>query len=248
MTFETYRNALVTGATSGIGDAVVRALCERDVNVLAVGRRGDRLAQLASQTGCEVRSVDLTEMDAVRALGEAKEWDIVVNNAGVLHGFEGLSDARPEDIDRTLDTNVRAIYHLLATALPGITARQRGHIVNLGSMAGLYALPSAIYGGSKAAVHMLCRSLRMELHGTGVKVTEIAPGRVETEIYRVGIRDEDKKRQLLETGIDELRPEDVAAAVMYAIDTPPHVNVNLLEIQPTEQTYGGSQFVPTVSR
>ena len=154
-------------------------MCSLSV-VVAIG-----LAKLASQTGCEVQSVDLTDMDSVRALGEAEEWDIVVNNAGVLHGFEGLSDARPEDIDRTLDTNVRAIYHLLDRVARHDCTPARSYR-KPSSMAGLYALPSAIYGGSKAAVHMLCRSLRMELHGTGVKVTEIAPG-VETEIYRVGI-------------------------------------------------------------
>jgi len=244
MALQNYQRALVTGATSGIGSATVRRLAERRIEVHAVGRRGERLQALAVETGCIAHTLDLTDIQAVRELGAAARWDVIVNNAGVLFGFEGLAGAQPEDIDRTMDTNVRALYHLLAAALPGMQDRGYGHVINLVSMVGLHTVPGAIYSGSKAAVHMLSRSLRMELHGSGVKVTEIAPGRVKTEIYEVGIHDDATRQQLLDTRIDELTPEDVADAILYALDTPPRVNVNLLELQPTEQTYGGSQFVP----
>jgi NADP-dependent 3-hydroxy acid dehydrogenase YdfG len=239
-----YQTALVTGASSGIGAAVVRALTRHDIEVHAVARRTERLQQLAQETGCIVHTLDLRDRDGIYELCERQDWDILVNNAGVLLGFEEVYTVDPQAIDASIDTNVRAVYHLLRAVLPGMVARRRGHVVNLGSMAGLYALRSSVYGGTKGAVHMISRNLRLELHGSGVRVTEICPGRVATEIYDQAIAEPELLKKLKDTRIRELDPEDIAAAVMYAVDSPWHVNVNLIELQPTEQTYGGSQFVP----
>lgn len=241
---QAYRTALVTGASSGIGTALVEALRARGLEVHALARDRERLQVLAARCGCIARALDLRDRDAVYALAGERDWDLLVNNAGLMRGFESLYLAAPDDIDATLDTNVRAVYHLLRALLPGMVERRRGHVVNIGSMAGLYALKSSVYGGSKGAVHMLSRNLRLELQGSGVRVTEVCPGRVRTELYDRAIDDPALRAERKHSGIRELDPEDVAAAVLYAIEAPWHVNVNLLELQPTEQTYGGSQFVP----
>lgn len=239
-----YTRALVTGASSGIGRAIAATLATRGLEVHGVARRADRLADLAHETGATVRSIDLRDTARVRELGGNEPWDVVVCNAGTMRGFELLHTAAPEDIDTAVDTNVRAVYHLLASALPGMIERRRGHIFLIGSMAGLYALQSTVYGGTKGAIHMLARNLRLELKGTGVRSTEICPGRVRTELYDVAIDDPVMRESLKESGIHELEPDDVAAALGYALDAPWRVNVNTIELQPVEQTYGGSQFVP----
>ena len=121
--------------------------------------------------------------------------------------------------------------------------RGDGHIVNVGSMAGLYPLPAALYGATKAAVHRLSTNLRLELVGTGVRVTEICPGRVRTEFYDAAIADEAIRASVKETGADEVTAAECADTIVYAATRPRHVNVNRIELQPVEQTYGGSQFV-----
>ena len=177
-----------------------------------------------------------------------KPLNVLVNNAGVGRGFGSLADANPIDIDCTLDTNVRAAVHAVRAVLPSMIERGTGHIVNVGSMAGLYPLASAVYGASKGAVHVLSMDLRLELQGTGVRVTEICPGRVRTEFYDAAL-DHPKERQRAEdSGIEELTSEDIAASVIYALDAPWRVNVNRIELQPTEQIYGGLQFTPRESR
>ena len=244
MAFSNFKTALVTGASSGIGSSIINSLAENGLEVHAVARRSERLHELAARTGCEVHTVDLRDIDQVYELGALKPWDVLINNAGVMKGFENLFLAAPDDIDITLDTNVRAVYHLLRAVLPGMVERTHGHVINIGSMAGLYALKSSVYGGSKGAVHMLTRNLRLELQGTGVRATEICPGRVTTELYDNAIADQELLAQLKDTKIRELDPADIAAAVIYALSAPWHVNINMIELQPTEQTYGGSQFVP----
>ena len=123
-----------------------------------------------------------------------------------------------------------------------MVARKRGHVVNIGSVAGIYPATSAIYGASKGAVRLMSQNLRIELRGTGVRVTEICPGRVSTEFYDVAVEDPARRAQMKTTGIRELSPADIAAAVVYAASAPTHVNVQTVELQPVEQTYGGAQF------
>lgn len=244
MSLSDYKTALVTGASSGIGDALVRQLCARGIKVYAVARRLERLEKLAADTGCEIQTMNLADTDAIQTLCDNNDFDILVNNAGHGRGFENLGDASVADLNDALDINVRAVYHLCRAVLPGMVERDRGHIVNVGSMAGLYALSSSIYGGSKGAVHMLSKNLRLELAGKRIRVTEICPGRVATEFYDVAIDDPALRSKLKDTGTNELTSGDVADAITYCLDAPLHVNINLLEIQPLEQTYGGSQFTP----
>jgi len=247
MSLSDYQSALVTGGSSGIGAATVAELQSRGLIVHAVARRGDRLRRVQDATGCEIHVLDVCDTEAVEALAATVRIDVLVNNAGLGRAFGSLSSARAEDVERTIGTNVTAAIHLVRAVLPAMIERGRGHIVNMGSMAGLYPLSAALYGASKGAVHLLSTNLRLELQGTGVRVTEICPGRVSTEFYDVAFDDPAAATKAKESGVDEVTAGDVAAAIVYALDAPWRVNVNRIELQPTEQTYGGSQFVPVSS-
>lgn len=243
MSLSDYKTALVTGASSGIGAATVRALAARGIQVHALARREERLQALAKETGCTPLALDLRDPGAIHDRLSTLDADILVNNAGTVHGFDGLLNASPDDIDVTIGTNVQGLIHVLRATLPGMTRRGRGHIVNIGSVAGLYPINSVIYGASKGAVHLLNQNLRIELKGTGVRTTEICPGRVATEIFDVAIDDPEKAAKVKDTGIEELQPEDITDAILFALDAPWRMNVATIEIQPTEQTFGGAAFV-----
>jgi NADP-dependent 3-hydroxy acid dehydrogenase YdfG len=237
------RNIIVTGATSGIGAATVRRLCAGGDRVLAIGRRGDRLAALAAETGCETLAADVRDLVALSGLPDFAP-DALVNNAGAGHGIGGLAGAAPDTIQMAIDTNVTALLQVTALVLPGMRARGRGHIVNLGSIAGLHTGVSAIYGATKAAVHMISRNLRMELRGTPLRVSEICPGRVATEFYQAATGDRATLDRMGVTGITELTPGDVADAICYALNAPAHVNISTIELLPTEQVAGGVIVTP----
>jgi len=239
--------ALVTGASSGIGEAVVRAMRAEGMQVLAAARRMDRLQRLSAETGAIPLELDVRDRDAVSALAEHRV-DILVNNAGMGRAMGTFTEATVDDIERQIDTNVTAALHVARAVLPGMIDRQKGHIVNIGSVAGLGAVPASIYGASKAAIHMFSRNLRLELHGTGVRVTEICPGRVTTEFYQVAFDDPAARARASHTDGTELEPADIADGVLYAVTAPWRVNVSLLEIFPTEQTYGGAQFIRAEGR
>ena len=240
--------ALVTGASSGIGAASVEALATEGVRVHAVARRADRLTELAGRTGCVAHELDVRNADGLAELvSSIGEIDILVNNAGLGRAGGSLASATLDDVSRSVDTNVTAAINLVRLVLPGMIERRRGHIVNMGSMVGLYAVPSALYGATKGAMHVLSLDLRLELQGTGVRVTEICPGRVDTEFYDVAIDDPETQARVKDSGIEEVTAADVADAVLYALKAPWRVNINRIELQPTEQTYGGVEFVPRTS-
>jgi NADP-dependent 3-hydroxy acid dehydrogenase YdfG len=238
------RSALVTGASSGIGEAVVRKLTANGWQVHALARRGARLQALANETGCIPHVLDIRDSEALEKLTTSAAPDLLVNNAGLGAGITGLTGATREEIAQTIDTNVTAVLDLLRLTLPGMIARKRGHVVNLGSVAGLYPLVSAVYGASKGAVRLMSQNLRLELRGTGIRVTEICPGRVSTEFYDAAIPDPATRDRLKTTGIREISPEDIADAILYAVSAPANVNVSTIELQPVEQTFGGVQFDP----
>ncbi len=237
-------HALVTGASSGIGAATVRQLCAAGWTVTAVARRAERLEELAAETGCLGVVLDVTDRAGVADLGASSAFDLVVNNAGLGRAMGAIWEASDDDIDRTIDTNVTAVVNVVRAVVPGMIARKRGHIVNMSSVLALYPGPAALYGATKGAVRALSQDLRHELQGTGIRVTEICPGRVSTEFYDVALDDPAAAARAKDTGIHEVRPEDVAHAVMYAASAPWRVNVSTIEITPTEQTYGGAQFSP----
>ena len=236
------KKVLITGASAGIGAAATRALTAAGAEVHAVARRADRLADLAAETGCHTHAADVTEAADRAALAEAVSPDILINNAGIGAGITGLIGASAEEVERTISTNVTAMLLLLRLFLPGMVERGTGHVVNIGSVAGLYPTVSAVYGASKGAVRLLGQNLRIELKGTGVRVTEIQPGRVRTEFYDAAIADPALRDKVKETGVTELTPEDIAAAILYAVTAPGHVNISAIELQPLDQLYGGVQF------
>ncbi|MEE8454956.1 MAG: SDR family oxidoreductase [Limibaculum sp.] len=240
----TTRTALVTGASSGIGAAVVRKLAANGWQVHALARRAARLEALAGETGCIPHALDIRDGAALERLMAGLAPDLLVNNAGLGAGITGLATASRDEVARTIDTNVTAVLELTRLTLPGMIARRRGHVVNLGSVAGLYPLVSAVYGASKGAVRLLSQNLRLELRGTGVRVTEICPGRVTSEFYDAAVPDPAARDRIKTTGIRELSPDDIAEAILYAVSTPAHVNVSTIELQPVEQTFGGAQFDP----
>lgn len=238
------RAVLVTGASSGIGAGIVEVLCAAGYTVHAVARRADRLRQLADRTGCLPHPADVTDTAATTDLLNSIDPEIVICNAGRGGGFEGISKTSSEDIAATVDLNVTATLKLLRLCLPNMIANGRGHIVTIGSVAALYPSVSALYGGTKAAVGMIAQNLRLELRGTGIRVTDIRPGRVASEFYDVAIHDPAISTAAKATGIRELKPTEIGDAVLYAIRAPQHVNVSTIELQPLEQTYGGLNFDP----
>ena len=248
MSIDQNTKALVTGASSGIGEATARALRARGVKVFAAARRLDRLEKLAEETGCIPVQLDVRNSAAVMAFGKEQPVDILVNNAGLGRALGAMWKAEVEDIEITVETNVTAALIMIKAVLPGMIERGRGHIVNMSSVAALYPLPMALYGATKGAVHKLCRDLRQELQGTGIRVTEINPGRVISEFYNVAIDDDEQRQRTTETHCEDLLAADIADAIVYCVDAPWRVNVSQMEIVPTEQTYGGAQFVPFKGR
>ena len=236
--------ALVTGASSGIGEATVRALRAEGVVVHAAARRIERLEKLAEETGCIPLELDVRDRSAVKNFGEKTPVDILVNNAGLGRALGSFWTADIEDIEKTVDTNVISALHMARSVLPGMVERGKGHIVNMSSVLALYPAAAALYGATKGAMHKFSRDLRQELQGTGIRVTEINPGRVISEFYNVAIDDPEKLRKTTDTGVEELKASDIADAIVYCVGAPWRVNVSQMEILPTEQTYGGSQFIP----
>ena len=240
MTDTNYKKALVTGATSGIGLETAIRLAESGIHVTAAGRRKEKLIELQNKISCDIIEIDVREQEKIYSEFGELEVDILVNNAGVGKGFSPIFLAEPDDINTTTETNVTSFLHLLRAVVPGMVNRKKGHIINIGSIAGLYPVSSSVYGGSKGAVHMINQNLRVELSGTGVRATEICPGRVNTEFFDVAFSDNPDKRKQMTSGLKLLEQEDVADAIMFAINAPWRMNVSMIELTPTEQVPGGS--------
>jgi NADP-dependent 3-hydroxy acid dehydrogenase YdfG len=238
-----YKKVLITGASSGIGDNLVRRLCGKGMEVHALARRGSRLNQLASETDCKVSIVDLRDTDAVYSALSESDYDVLINNAGLGRGFDSLINASRDDIDQTINTNILATVHVTRGVLPGMIARGRGHIVNIGSIAGLYPTQASLYAATKGALHLFSQSLRVELKGSRVRCTEICPARVRTEFFETAIDDPERAAQM-SLGFELLKPEDISDAVVFALNAPWRVNISTIEMTPTEQYIGGIYVEP----
>jgi NADP-dependent 3-hydroxy acid dehydrogenase YdfG len=240
MAFADYRNALVTGASGGMGRTIAERLCAKGLTVHALARNASKLAELQAACGAVPHAIDVTDTDAVTALLADLEIDVLVNNAGVSRpGSLLTSDAF--DIDEQIDVNLRAALHLSRLVLPGMMQRDRGHIVNITSMAGHYEFGGHIaYHATKAAMHTVSRQLRVDAFGRRVRVTEISPGRVETDIFAhvEKIDPAEAKRKYFD-GFEMPQTSDIADAVEYAIGAPQYVNIGLIELLPTLQVPGG---------
>ncbi len=234
-----YKTVLITGASSGVGAACTRTMTEAGFKVIALARREDRLSALAEETGCEPLVLDLKDTDAVYGTLKGREIDVLVNNAGLGRGYEGFLKSRPEEINEMVDLNISAAIHVTHAVLGGMIERGRGHMLHIGSIAGLYPLGFPVYGATKGGIHSFAQHLRMELKGSGVRQTEVCPGRIATEFFDTAFKSEDDRKAFMD-GFEALKAEDIVAAIMYAISTPLHVNVSLIELTPTQQMPGGA--------
>jgi len=240
--FSDYKTALVTGASGGIGAAIVARLAAHGIKVHAVARSAERLEALAAATGCIPHVIDIRNTDALEKLDVLGEIDVLVNNAGVSRAGDILSTDR-FGVEEQVDVNIEAVLHLVRLAMPGMIARDHGHVVNVSSIAGVYNFSgNTVYHATKAAVHMMSQQLRVAAYGKRVRVTEICPGRVETEIFGKVIGDMERAQREFYDGYESLKVEDVVNAVAYAIEAPRHVNISHIEILPTFQVPGGLSF------
>jgi len=239
MPFTDYKTALVTGASSGIGAAVVERLSAEGLQVHALARSADALAALAERTGCIPHAVDVTDLASLTRLTREVAFDVLVNNAGVDRPGSILA-ADADGIDLLVDVNLRAVLHLCRLVLPGMVARDRGHVVNISSIAGAYNFGgNSTYHATKAAVSMLSRQLRIDAFGKRVRVTEICPGRVATDIFAHVHGDSPEIRAKYLDGFELPQAADIANAIAFAIGAPIAVNVGHMEITPTLQVPGG---------
>ncbi len=235
---------LVTGASAGFGAAIVRRFAAAGARVIAAARRVDRLAALAAECGDRVVPValDVRERADLDAIAD-EPIDCLVNNAGLALGLGTAAAADPDDWDRMIDTNCRGLVQVTRAVLPGMIARGRGHVVNLGSVAGSYPYPGGnVYGATKAFVHQFSLNLRSDLHGTGVRVTCIEPGMCGgTEFSTVRFGGDAAKAAGVYAGMQPLTADDIAESVAWAVNQPAHVNVNLIELMPVAQSFAAFQ-------
>ncbi|NNC15955.1 SDR family NAD(P)-dependent oxidoreductase [Corallococcus exiguus] len=238
---------LVTGATAGIGQAIARRFVKEGARVIAAGRRSDRLDALKAELGERLLPVtlDVTDKAAVKAAfaslpADFAQVDVLVNNAGLALGLEPAQAARLEDWDVVVDTNVKGLLYCTREALAGMVARDRGHVINIGSIAGEFPYPGGnVYGATKAFVHQFTLNLRADLHGTAVRVTDIQPGLLGgTEFSHVRFRGDEAKAAALYDKTQPLTPEDVADTAYWVATRPAHVNINVVSMMPVAQAFG----------
>ena len=237
---------LITGASAGFGMAMTRRFVRDGHRVIATARREERLRVLADELGDAVLPValDVTDAAATAALPDGlpdgwREVDVLVNNAGLALGLDPAQAAKLSDWDTMIATNITGLVHVTRALLPGMVARDRGHVVNLGSTAGTYPYPGGhVYGATKAFVKQFTLNLKTDLVGTNVRVTSIEPGLVGgSEFSNIRIGD-DAKAAAVYAGTVPLNPDDIAEAVSWVVQLPKHMNVNRMELMPTCQAPG----------
>ena len=231
------RIALVTGASSGIGAATVRSLAGAGFEVVGAARRLERVEEVVRDVGGRALRLDVTDPDSVAELAEAlPEVSVLVNNAGGALGLEPIAEADEQHWQGMYETNVTGVMRVTKALLPALEQSGDGHIVVMGSVAGVEVYPGGGgYTAAKHAAHALAETLRLELLGKPIRVTEIAPGLVETEFSLVRFGGDRKKADAVYEGITPLTGEDVADAIAWVVTRPPHVDVDYVSIKPTDQ-------------
>lgn len=233
----------ITGASSGIGAATARAFAQTGATLVLAARRSERLRELAAQfaTPTHLMSLDVRDRTAVHqavaALPAAfQDIDILVNNAGLSRGFEPLHEGTEDDWDEMIDTNVKGLLYVTRAVLPGMVARGRGHVINIGSVAGheTYARGN-VYCASKAAVRALNKAMRLDLLGTGIRVSTVDPGLVPTEFSDVRFHGDHERAAKVYEGTRPLSAADVADAIVWCASRPSWVNVEEMLLMPTDQ-------------
>ncbi|HEX7006716.1 MAG TPA: SDR family oxidoreductase [Alphaproteobacteria bacterium] len=237
---------LITGATSGFGEATARLFAKHGHQVVITGRRRERLMRLADELKELAHPVPLDVRDeaavnaAVSGLpAQFADIDVLVNNAGLALGLEPAQEAHIADWQTMIDTNINGLVYCTRAVLPGMVRRGRGHIVNIGSVAGTYPYPGGnVYGATKAFVHQFSLNLRADLLGKNIRVTCIEPGLSETEFSLIRFKGDVEKAKAPYRGVKPMTGDDIAAAVYFAVSMPEHVNVNIIEMMATNQAFG----------
>ncbi len=237
----------VTGATAGFGAAIARRFVREGHRVVAAGRRADRLDALAAELGDALLPfpLDVTDRDATAAVADAlppgyAAVDVLVNNAGLALGLEPAQRAGLDDWETMIETNVKGLVRMTHALLPGMVERGRGHIVNLGSVAGQFPYPGGnVYGATKAFVDHFTLNLKADLLGTPVRVTNIEPGLCGgTEFSNVRFKGDDAKAATIYDGTQPLMPDDIADAIWWVASRPAHININSIQLMPLCQAPG----------
>lgn len=243
------RTALITGTTSGFGAATARRFVAAGWRVVATGRRADRLRTLVDELGADrvhAAVFDIRDANAMNAAMDAlpeafRGVDLLVNNAGLAQGTQPAQNARLDDWQRMIDTNITALVTLTRRMLPTLIER-RGAIINISSTAANYPYTGGnVYGGTKAFVSQFSLGLRSDLHGTGVRVTTLEPGMAETEFTLVRTHGDQTASDALYKGANPMTAQDIADTIFWIATLPPHLNVNRLEMMPVSQSFAGFQ-------
>ena len=237
----------ITGASAGIGAATARRFAAAGARLVLAARRVDRLQALAAKLPApsHVVALDVRDRAAVEHAVAELPVDfaavtVLVNNAGGALGLEGAAEAHLDDWDTMIDTNCKGLAYVTRALLPGMVARDRGHVINLGSVAGTYPYPGGnVYGATKAFVEQLSLNLRADLAGKRVRVTNIEPGMVETEFSLVRFKGDEDRARAVYQGFQPLTADDVAEAIVWCATLPAHVNVNRLELMSVMQSFAG---------
>jgi 3-hydroxy acid dehydrogenase/malonic semialdehyde reductase len=239
----------VTGASSGFGAATARRFASEGFRVVAAARRAERIEELAAEFGSKIAPITLDVRDREAVAGavsglppEFAEIDVLVNNAGLALGMGAAQEADLDQWDQMIDTNCKGLAYCTRAIIPGMVARGRGHVINLGSVAGTYPYPGGnTYAGTKAFVHQFSLALRSDLHGSGVRVTCVEPGMADTEFSLVRFSGDQEKASGTYTGMQPLTGDDIAETIYWAATLPRHVNINTIELMPTQQSFSPFQ-------
>jgi len=249
--------AIITGATAGIGWATAEELAQAGYSLILIGRRADRLQKLQESLKANVSvnrtqefktvPLDVTKKSQVDAFVQAEaaileNLSLLVNNAGLAKGSDKVQNAKVEDLDAMIDTNIKGLLYLTRAVLPNMVKNKAGFIVNLGSVAGRLVYPGgAVYCATKFAVRAISEGLRMDLAGTNIRVTNIEPGMVNSEFSLVRFEDAEKAEKVYE-GMTPLSPKDIAETILWCVQRPPHVNIQEVMIYPTDQATVGQVY------
>ena len=239
------KTILITGATAGIGEASARRFASGGWKVIGTGRRADRLKALADELGEQFLplEIDMRDRDSVESLAKLSgEWgaiDLLLNNAGLAPPTDPLTETDWDLLETVVDTNVTGLVALTRALLPRLIER-KGAIINLSSVAATYPYKGgAVYAGTKAFVRQFSLDLRCDLAGTGVRVTSIEPGMVETEFTIVRTGGDKQASDALYANMDPMTGEDIAETIWWVATLPPHLNINALELMPVSQSFAG---------
>ena len=238
-----YKTALITGAASGIGYSILKKLSNYKFKIYALDKNKIKLKKICNETGAYPINLDIANTDALYSKLSKLNIDILVSNAGIANGIEGLLKASKNDILKSTKVNYESILHIIKILVPKMVKKRNGHIFLIGSIAGLYPTDSAIYSSQKTAIHKIAQSLRIELSGSRVKLTEISPGRTKTS-FGNNVFSTTKMKKKFMSGFQVLDPDDISNALWFALNTKWKTNVSLIEISPTEQSPGGIPIIP----